>query len=259
MPEKILDLSLLQSALAYSFILLLLFIVRKRQLGREGEILNASIRMTVQLILAGYALTFIFANPHWIITIVYLLIMQIFAIHNSIQRIKLPVTRNFRMILGLSLFVGTGITLIFFLFFVIRVDPWYAPRYCIPIAGMIVGNAMTGVSLAANNLLQNMETRRNEVETSLMLGAKPTDAIKPLGDQAFETAIMPSIQAMMGMGLVSLPGMMTGQILSGTFPLTAIKYQIAIVLANTGGVTLSVILMLKYASKTFFNKEEQLS
>lgn len=154
--------------------------------------------------------------------------------------------------------IGTTSSLVYFLFVVVRVTPWYNSRYFIPIGGMLIGNSMTGISLGINTLLDGMISKREIVETALMLGATPKESCKDIVNHAFDSAILPTINSMVGMGIVFLPGIMTGQILSGTPPTTAISYQIAIMLGILGSVTLSVILFLLLGYKTFFNEENQL-
>ncbi|MBN1775221.1 MAG: ABC transporter permease, partial [Clostridiales bacterium] len=141
---------------------------------------------------------------------------------------------------------------------VVRISPWYDPQYFIPIAGMIVGNSMTGISLGVKSLTEGMTVRKETVEEALILGATPQAASADIINSTFDAAIMPTINSMLGMGIVFLPGMMTGQILSGTLPTTAIAYQIAIMFGIFGSVSLSVILMLQLGYRTFFNKEQQL-
>lgn len=154
--------------------------------------------------------------------------------------------------------LGSLSCLIYFLIVVIKVSPWYNPRYFIPIAGMIIGNSMTGVSLGIIKLIDDIHNQRHLIESALMLGATPKMATKKIVDNAFDSAILPTINSMVGMGIVFLPGMMTGQILSGTSPVTAIEYQIAIMLGILGSVTLTVILSVQLGYKTFFNNESQL-
>ena len=157
-----------------------------------------------------------------------------------------------------SLFVGTLISLLFFLFIVIRVAPWFNPRYFIPIAGMIIGNSMTGIALALRLLLDGMKSRRALIEEVLILGGSSKDASKDVVNSAFEAAILPTITSMMSAGIVILPGMMTGQILAGASPLVAISYQIAIMLGILGSVAISVVLILELGYRLYFNKDIQL-
>uniref|UniRef100_UPI0031593ACC ABC transporter permease n=1 Tax=Caloramator sp. Dgby_cultured_2 TaxID=3029174 RepID=UPI0031593ACC len=154
--------------------------------------------------------------------------------------------------------IGSLLSLLYFLFIIIRISPWYDPRYFIPIAGMLIGNSMTGVALGVNRLVDDIKKRKDEIEMALMLGATPKMAVKEIIDNTFDSAILPTINSMVGMGIVFLPGMMTGQILSGTSPLTAIKYQIAIMLGILGCVAITVIMFLQLGYKTYFNEEAQL-
>lgn len=256
--DNVIRLQLWQMISAYFFVLVLLFIVKLRGISREKEILIATLRMTIQLILTGYILSYLFNNSSPIYTIIAIVLMEIFAIHNIISRIKANISNQMKKIVAMSMFLGTILSLLYFIFVVINLSPWYNPRYFIPIAGMLIGNAMTGISLGVNNLVDKIHTQKNLVEAALMLGATPKMASKKIVNDAFDAAIIPTINSMVGMGIVFLPGMMTGQILSGTSPLTAIEYQIAIMLGILGSVALSVILFVQLGYKTFFNKDSQL-
>ncbi|WP_142414049.1 ABC transporter permease [Hathewaya massiliensis] len=255
--NTIIDLNLLQMLCAYVFIIILLVIVKKRDIKREREILISSLRMTLQLVIAGYILGIVFKNDNPIYTILILIGMETFSIYNIFKRTKFKLSRDLKKIIALSMGVGTTSSLVYFLFIVVKVTPWYNSRYFIPIGGMLIGNSMTGISLGINTLLDGMISKKEIVETALMLGATPKESCKDIVNHAFDSAILPTINSMVGMGIVFLPGMMTGQILSGTSPTTAISYQIAIMLGVLGSVTLSVILFLLLGYKTFFNEEDQ--
>jgi len=254
----IIDLSFLQVAAAYIFIVILMVILKVKGIAREKEVLIASIRMTLQLILVGYVLVYLFESMNPFLTILVLLIMESFAIYNIFQRSNRPLTNRLKKVVALSMVFGTLSSLLFFLFVVIQISPWYDPQYFIPIAGMLIGNSMTGISLGVNRLLEGMNERKALVESALMLGATPKQAAKEVVDSAFDSAILPTINSMMGMGIVFLPGMMTGQILSGVSPTTAIAYQIAIMLGILGSVSLTVIIFVQLGSQSFFNDRDQL-
>lgn len=256
--NNIIDLGIIQLAAAYIFIVILLIIVKIREIAREKEILISTVRMTLQLVLAGYILSYIFENRHPAFTIIFISVMEVFAVHNTFKRVKSGLTTKLKRIIALSLVSGSLASLIYFLLIVVRISPWYEPRYFIPIAGMIVGNSMTGVSLGANRLIDGMNSQKHLIEAALMLGATPKMAAKQVVNNAFDSAILPTINTMVGMGIVSLPGMMTGQILSGTSPLVAIEYQIAIMLGILGSVALSVILFVQLGYKAFFTHRDQL-
>jgi putative ABC transport system permease protein len=258
MTDKIVDITLLQLASAYVFVLILLFIVKIKNINREREILIASLRMTLQLGLIGYILVYIFENPSPLVTIIIILIMETFAVFNIFKRVKTDISNSLKKIIAISMTIGTITSILFFLFIVVGIEPWYKPQYFIPLAGMLIGNSMTGISLGVERLIDGFNSRYDEVETALMLGANSKKASKKIVNNAFDSAIMPTINSMMGMGIIFLPGMMTGQILSGISPITSIKYQIAIMLGIIGSVSLTVIIFLQLGYKTFFNHREHL-
>ncbi len=256
--KGVLDLTILQVGLAYLFVVLVLIIVRIRGIGREKELLLSSVRMTLQLVLVGYLLGTVFDNPHPLVTLGIVVLMVSFAIHTVLRKFKGKLSPELKKVIAASMGIGTLSCLAYFLFIVVRISPWYDPQYTIPIAGMLIGNSMTGISLGVKSLHDGMTLQRAEVEEALILGATPSDASRSIVNSTFDAAIMPTVNSMLGMGIVFLPGMMTGQILSGTSPVTAIAYQIAIMLGILGAVSLTVILMLQRGYRTYFNKQAQL-
>jgi putative ABC transport system permease protein len=256
--DSIIDLSFWQVALAYVFVVIVLVIVRLRGIKREKEIIISSIRMTLQLVLVGYLLVYVFDNPSPWVTIGIIVIMEAFAVFTIIRKFKHQMSWALKTVVAFSMTSGTLVCLFYFLLVVVRVSPWYEPRYFIPIAGMIIGNSMTGISLGTSYLIEGMTVKRHLVEEALILGATPKKASKDIIDSSFDSAILPTINSMVGMGIVFLPGMMTGQIISGISPLTAIAYQIAIMLGILGAVALTVMIMLQMGYRTFFNRQDQL-
>ncbi len=256
--NTILQLTPVQVGLAYVFVLLVLLFLRLTGIRREKELLISSIRMTLQLILVGYLLVWVFANPHPLITILIIVIMESFAVFTIWRKFRKVLTRELTRVIAGSMAIGTLSCITYFLLIVVQATPWFNPQYFIPIAGMMIGNSMTGISLAVKNLTEGMTVQRNIVEEALVLGATPRDAAREIMNGAFDAAILPTIHSMVGMGIVFLPGMMTGQILSGTDPTTAIAYQIAIMLGILGSVSITVFLMIQFGYKTFFNAQQQL-
>lgn len=252
------DLSIWQLTAAYIFILLLILIVRVKGILREKEILISSLRMTIQLVLVGYILAYVFEHSHPIYTLSIVAIMLIFSIYNIYKRTKSPLTSELKKIIAISMSVGILASLIYFVLVVLQVSPWYEPRYIIPIAGMIIGNSMTGISLGVKTLVEGMTTHRQLVETALILGATPKIASNQIVNHAFDAALLPTVNSMVGMGIVFLPGMMTGQILGGASPVVAIEYQIAVMLGIVGSVSLTVLLFVQLGYKTFFNSRCQM-
>lgn len=256
--DNVIDLQIWQMAAAYIFVVVLLFIVRIKGIPREKEILISTLRMTLQLILTGYILVYIFNNSHPLYTILVIGIMEVFAVYNIFKRVKVKLTQKIKEVIAFSMVTGTILSLFYFILVVINLSPWYEPRYFIPIAGMIIGNSMTGISLGVKKLVDGINEQKHLIEAALMLGATPKMAAKPIVDNAFDSAILPTINSMVGMGIVFLPGMMTGQVLSGVSPVIAIEYQIVIMLGVLGSVALTVILFVQLGYKTFFNEEHQL-
>ena len=250
------DLTLLDLALVYGLILLCAALVRLRG-GEVGGLLIAALRMGLQLFLVGYVLHLVFAFESAAPVLLVLLLMGAMAVHTVAGRVKERMP-HFYKVVGSAMLLGCGGGTIYFCVLVIGPDPWYNPRYLIPLAGMIIGNAMTGASLAAERLSEEIRSRRDEIETALCLGATARQASLPAVRSAFNAALIPSINAMAAMGIVFLPGMMTGQILSGVEPMIAVKYQIAIMCVITGSVAVTSFLILQQGCRGYFSPHEQL-
>jgi putative ABC transport system permease protein len=248
---------LIYLALGYLLLLLFLLLVRLEKLGKGWEIILAGLRMTLQLIAVGFVLTYVFSWRKPWVTLLIFLVMEGFAVYTVFGRLRKKIFPAVRPVIVLSMAAGTSGALAYFLFVIVRVQPWYDPRYFIPIAGMIIGNSMNGIVIGVERLASGMRSQIERLEGALMLGASPRGAARPFVKEAFSAGIMPVVNNMMGMGIVFLPGMMTGQILSGTTPLEAIKYQIAIMLAIAASVAVSVFLATELGYRRFFNRHSQ--
>lgn len=255
--QGLVTLDLQDLALSYGLVLLAIGLARLKRIGEEGQMFWASLRMVFQLLAVGYLLHFLFAvkSPLPVITILFA--MGAFALQVMGARIKRKMPR-FYQVVGSSLFIGCGGVTFLFCSLVVHYSPWYDPRYLIPLAGMIIGNSMNGASLAAERLGAEMRERREEIETALCLGASARQAAQPALRNAFRAAIMPTANTMAAMGIVSLPGMMTGQILSGTEPMVAVRYQVAIMCAITGAVAITAYLIVLQGYRRYFTKAHQL-
>ncbi len=256
--EGIIQLQLWQLVAAYIFVLILLFFVRLRKVKKEGEIVLATVRMTLQLVLVGYLLSYIFKQDNYLFTVIVISVMEIFAVHNIYQRVDTKINSRLKKIIAVSMITGTLVSLLYFILIVIGLEPWYDPRYFIPLSGMLIGNSMTGISLGVERLISGIKDNQEDIEAMLMLGITPKKATNKIINNAFNAAILPTINSMMGMGIIFLPGMMTGQILSGVSPLLAIEYQIAIMLGILGSVSLTVIIFIYLGYRSFFNERDQL-
>lgn len=222
---------LLNAALSFAF-----------HLGLERQYLIAAARMIVQLSLMGLVLKTLFSlvSPLW--TGLAALAMVLFAGREIMARQERPLAGlwSYGLGTGCMLFAAFLVTL-FALTTQVRPDPWYDPRYALPLLGMILGNTMTGISLGLHTLFTGLVRDRNAVEAQLMLGATRWQALLPVTRTALRAALMPVINSMAAIGLVSLPGMMTGQILAGAEPVEAVKYQMLIMFLIAGGTGLGAL------------------
>jgi putative ABC transport system permease protein len=257
LKEGFVRIEIVYLGLGYLLLLLLLLLVRLRKLGKGWEIVLAGLRMTVQLIAVGFVLTYVFSWQRLWVTVLIFLIMEAFAIYTVFGRVKKKIFPALRPVIALSMIAGTAGALAYFLFVIVRVRPWYDPRYFIPIAGMIIGNSTNGIVIGVERLASTMRSQIERLEGALMLGATTREASRPFVKEAFSAGIMPIVNNMMTMGVVFLPGMMTGQILSGIAPVEAIKYQIAIMLSIAGSVAVSVFLVTELGHRRFFNQHSQ--
>jgi len=212
------------------------------QLGLERALTIAALRMVAQLMLVGLVLTKLFelVSPFW--TALAALVMIGFAGREVVARQQKGFTRFWAYGIGTgATLVAATLAVLFALGTQVQPDPWYNPRYALPLLGMVLGNTMTGISLGLQSLTDGAYTRRAAVEAQLALGATRRDAFRPLLRDALRTALMPIINAMSATGLVALPGMMTGQILAGVPPVEAVKYQLLIMFLIAGGVAVGAI------------------
>lgn len=254
----IIELGLPQMLLAYVFAVVVIILLKYRKIPQEKLVFLATIRMSFQLIIAGYLLQWVISNPHPLMTLLIIAIMQVFSVITVIRKFKKPpLSKSLQRVITIVFPVGSLSVLFYFLFVVVRISPWFNPQYFIPLAGMIVGNSMTGISLAVKSMHEKLTIEKARVEEALILGATLKQATESIINRTFDQAIVPTLNNMLGMGIIFLPGMMTGQILSGTNPTTAIFYQMAIMLGILGGVAITVYLILVFGIKTYFNRQLQ--
>ncbi len=215
--------------LAFIPIALLTLLMWRWNLGYRNVIYAMS-RMLVQLLTVGYVLIYIFETESSLIVLATLMMMILVSSWIALNAIKRHSLSLYSMALA-SIGLGGGLTLILVSQFVLQIDPWFAPRYMIPLAGMVFANAMTSLSLAADRL-------NSEIDN----GASYEHA----RGIAFQTAMIPIINSLFAVGLVSLPGMMTGQILSGISPFIAARYQILVMcmIFSANGISTACFLIL---------------
>jgi putative ABC transport system permease protein len=229
-------------ALASVFVLVNAGLSLALELHIHRQILIAALRMVVQLSLMGLVLTALFSvtSPFW--TALAAVGMVLFAGREIAARQERPLTGLWSYGLGtVGMMTGSLLVTIFALTTALRPDPWYDPKYAIPLLGMILGNGMTGIALGIQGLTTGVVQRRAAVEAQLMLGANRREAMGPVIRQALRSALMPIINSMSVTGIVALPGMMTGQILGGVTPAEAVRYQILIMFLIAGGTGIGAV------------------
>ena len=228
-----------------------------QKLGLEKQLAYSAVRSLMQLIAIGYILDIVFAIDDWWAVVAILIVMVTIASIVARNRIDGKL-KGLLPTVVLSLVASSAFTLGYIILLIIQPDSWYEPQYLIPLAGMLFGNAMNSASLAGDRLLSNINQNRLEIETHLSLGATPTQAISNYKKEAIRTGLIPILNNMVVMGLVSLPGMFTGQVLGGSDPLDAASYQILIVFAIVLTNIIATVLVTQGIYKRFFNQEEQL-
>lgn len=255
------DVSWPELGLAAGLVLVAVAIARWQRLGLARGFAIGAVRAAAQLVAVGYALVWIFAADRWWLVLLALFAMLIAATRTATQRTRPAGTATrgtLTTIAGTAMLVSAGLTLAYVDLLVIRPESWYDPRYLIPLFGMIIGNAMNGAALAAERLGSEMELRRAEVEAYLALGATPARASAEATRRALLAALIPSVNSLAVVGIVALPGMMTGQILAGQSPLLAVRYQIVVVFMLTAATAATAAIVTVWYRRAFFTAAEQL-
>ncbi|CAL4903155.1 unnamed protein product [Urochloa decumbens] len=234
-----------------------------QHLGLEREMLYATGRVVLQLSVVGFVLQFIFSqkNALWILLAYLFMVITRSVGQRHVTVAGYTAGRRARRvpggkyIAGVSILAGTGITMLALV--ALRVFP-FTPRYIIPLAGMMVGDAMTVTGVTMKKLREDIEIQRNMVENALALGATPRQATLPQVRRSLGIALSPVIDSVKTVGLITLPGTMTGLILGGASPLEAIQLQIAVTNMLMASNTVSSIVASYLCWTAFFTKEFQL-
>lgn len=255
--DAYIELEPLDLALALVIIAMAVALSSWQKLGLEGQFILASARSLLQLTVIGYVLAFVFAIENPVAVIAILLIMLTIATIVTRNRIDKKMQRLLPIVGG-SLLASTALTLAYLILVIIQPPTWYEPQYLIPLAGMIIGNAMNSAALAGERLASTINSSRLEIETHLSLGATPQQAVSVYRRDAIRASLIPTLNSMMVAGLVTLPGMFTGQVLSGVNPLDATSYQILIFFAIAFANLMTALLVTKGVYSQFFNDNLQL-
>lgn len=246
------DLSIFSLASLLIFLFPILYISQYLKLGINREILLGMVRMCLQLSFVGFYLEFLFKFDSPWLNGVYLLLMISIACHSILKASNLKV-RLFFTPLFFSLLIPFAIVLLFFNGVVAHIDNLFEAKYLVPIGGMLLGNCLRSIIIGLTHFYSGIKKNEREYLYSLTLFNNRAQALKPWFRESLVAAINPTLASMATIGLVSLPGMMTGQILGGSIPIVAIKYQIAIMGCIFYTEFFSVILSILFSLKTGFN------
>jgi len=242
-----------------SLVLLMALLSWKMKIDLQKQLLIAATRTVIQLLMLGFVLKILFdiSNP------LLIALMSLIMLLAGGREVFARQTRRFKGIWGVgigttSMFISSFTVTIFTLIVVINKHPWYEPQYSIPLLGMILGNTMNGISIGMDRLTQTAWEQRETIEQRLLMGFSKRIAIAPIRKQSARSGLIPIINSMSTAGIVSLPGMMTGQILAGSPPFEAVKYQILIMFLIASGTGFGIITALWITSSRLFDKRDRL-
>lgn len=226
-------------AIAASLILVNGILSLVLRLGLERQLLVAALRTVLQLLAIGYLLGWVFQFAYWYVVLLVMALMTLVAGLSASERT--PRYRGQRLDSLLSIWASSWLVSAIGLLVIIRIHPWYEPQYAIPILGMVLGNTLTGVSLGIERMTHELQAGRARVELVLSLGGSRWEAAQGAIRQAVRAGMLPTLNQMSVVGIVSLPGMMTGQMLAGESPNEAVRYQIVIMFLIAASSSLGTV------------------
>jgi putative ABC transport system permease protein len=250
------DLSALDLSIAAALILINGALSLMLKLGLERQLLWASVRTVVQLLAVGYLLGWVFAHAHWYVVLPLMCLMTLVAGFSAASRGKRTYAGQL-IDSVVSVWSSSWLVAAIGLFVIIRIRPWYEPQYAIPILGMILGNTLTAVSLGIERMTQELMSGRNTIEMILALGGTRWEAAQSAARQAVRAGMMPTLNQMTVVGIVSLPGMMTGQVLAGENPESAVRYQIMIMFLIAAGSALGTVCAVLLTFRRLFSADHR--
>ncbi|MGL5675619.1 MAG: ABC transporter permease [Cellulosilyticaceae bacterium] len=239
--------------IASGLMLIPILISYKEKLGLEKDILISVVRAVIQLVIVGYVLDSIFGMNNPVVMMLLVGVMGMNASLNIVKRGKQ--IKHVFWISFMSIMSGAFITLSILVF---SGAIGFRPDEIIPVSGMIISNAMVAVGLSYRSLQSSFELRRAEVETKLSLGASVKQSAKEILRESIKIAITPTIDSAKTLGIVALPGMMTGLILGGASPIVAVKFQIMVTFMIISSSSIATLMATYLAYKSFYNKRQQL-
>lgn len=251
------ELDLMRLGWALGLVAIALALSLWQQLGLEWRLLTAAGRSIVQLLVVGYFLTAVFAlRDPWLVLAVLgvMLTTATLVARNRISR-EIP---RLSLVVGGAILFSTALTLVYTQLLVLRAEPWYEPQYLIPLTGMVLGNAMNAAAIAGERFVSSLTSNRLDIETHLALAASPRQAVQSLRVEAIRASLIPILNQMLVVGVVTLPGIFTGQVLGGADPLNAALYQILILFMLVLADLVTAVLVIEGILRQSFNAAAQL-
>ncbi len=247
------DISPTRMMLLYGVAVLPWLLLWSAGLHLARELWLSIVRMSVQLALVGIYLKYLFEINAPALNVLWIVVMLVVADFTILRRAGLRIRHFFLSTLA-AIVAGTAFSVAYLLLLVIRPEPIYDARYLVPLAGMILGNCLQGNVIGLERFYSAIRKNENEYLTYLLLGATRREAVRPYFREALKASVNPTLASMATLGLVSLPGMMTGQILGGSEPWVAVKYQIAIMLCIFASMSLAAVLNLSLSLRFAFDE-----
>jgi len=247
------SISVIRLAAGYLLLLIPLAVMMWYKIDLLGKSIVAVIRMTVQLLFVGFYLQVVFKADNIWLTLTWLIVMICVADISIVRHCGLRLGR-FCLPLFVSLLTGTAVPLLYFVWVILARPKLMEAQYVIPIGGMILGNCLRADVIGISGFYHSIRKSKKSFLQSLAYGATVSEAIRPHFRQSFQNALLPTVTTMSTIGLVSLPGMMTGVILAGADPVTAISYQIAIMIAIFTGTSITIVLVILMTVRKCFNQ-----
>ena len=255
--KGVIDIDYLSLFFGYAILIIPFFILWYYKTGLLKDAVFAFIRMTVQLLLVGLYLEYIFAWNSTLINLAWVLLMTLLASYTVIKRSELKM-KTFYIPIFIAILLSIFAIDSFFFGIVIRPDNLFDARYLIPITGMLLGNSIKTIIIALNTYYKKIRKERDFYRWHLANGASRREALKPFKKEALKSAFNPVIANVAIVGLISLPGMMTGQILGGSSPVVAVKYQIMLMITVFSSSIISVFLSIYFSDKKVFDELDNL-
>lgn len=246
------DLSILSLVIAFALFVVPVGISLFYRIGLTKSLLYATARMSVQLILIGIFLKYLFVWDHTLLNILWLAVMILVAVVSAVRQSSMKL-KKLLLPTFISFSLATFSIILFFNIFVIRLDNIFNARYLIVLGGMLLGNSLRGNIIGISSFYRDIKKDSKNYMYRLSLGATFRESVRPYLRESVQLALKPTIAAMATMGIVALPGMMTGVILGGASPEVAIKYQIMIMIAIVVSTILSVVLTILMTLRSCFD------